>query len=263
MPAAIDSTPVQGFRIQAGVLVDRTPGSAIRCGFAVGPAGEVRLSPLPPHNPPPCHPTNNEWLASTASVRFSTVGTQLAHTHVALQRLIVQRRKYACRAKGAALIANAAAMASVTAASRPKLYFAGSIRGGREDAALYMRIIQGLADAGNEVLTEHVGKASLDMMGEGDLTEQQIFERDMAWLRSSDVVVAECTVPSLGVGYELGLAESLGIPVLVLFRPAAGRSLSAMLRGNVKFAVHEYAGVDSELFAAIAKFMEVHRVRSD
>lgn len=149
-------------------------------------------------------------------------------------------------------------MATATAGSKPKLYFAGSIRGGREDAALYMRIIQGLAEAGNEVLTEHVGKASLDMMGEGDLTEQQIFERDMAWLRSSDAVVAECTVPSLGVGYELGLAESLGIPVLVLFRPSTGRSLSAMLRGNTNFSVHEYADVDDELLAAIAKFLEVH-----
>ncbi len=37
-----------------------------------------------------------------------------------------------------------------------KLYFAGSIRGGREDAALYRRIIQELGKYG-DVLTEHVG----------------------------------------------------------------------------------------------------------
>jgi len=63
----------------------------------------------------------------------------------------------------------------------------------------------------------------------------------MDWLRSSQVVVAEVTQPSLGVGYELGAAEALGIPVVCLFRPAAGRSLSAMLRGNKHFTVVEYA----------------------
>ncbi len=70
--------------------------------------------------------------------------------------------------------------------------------------------------------------------------ERSIYERDMQWLRSADLVVAEVTQPSLGVGYELGAAEALGIPVVCLFRPASGRSLSAMLRGNAKFSIVEY-----------------------
>jgi hypothetical protein len=36
-----------------------------------------------------------------------------------------------------------------------KIYFAGSIRGGREDAALYLEIIEYLKTFG-EVLTEHI-----------------------------------------------------------------------------------------------------------
>jgi nucleoside 2-deoxyribosyltransferase len=57
----------------------------------------------------------------------------------------------------------------------------------------------------------------------------------MSWLRSSDVVVAECSSVSLGVGYELGQAEALGKPVLILYRSALrqeGARLSAMLTGN-------------------------------
>ena len=41
----------------------------------------------------------------------------------------------------------------------------------------------------------------------------------------------QVTVPSLGVGYELGLAVSLGKPVLCLFRPGGERKLSAMIAG--------------------------------
>ena len=45
--------------------------------------------------------------------------------------------------------------------SSRKIYFCGSIRGGREDAALYMRIIEQLRQYGT-VLTEHVGKQDLE-----------------------------------------------------------------------------------------------------
>jgi len=148
-------------------------------------------------------------------------------------------------------------MAVAAAASTArKVYFAGSIRGGRADAALYGSIIEALRSRGNEVLTEHVGAASLDKMGEAHMTEAEIYDRDMQWLRKSRAVVAECTVPSLGVGYELGQAEALGIPVLVLFRPAEGRSLSAMLRGNGKFSVHEYSDVDDAMLGAVDSFLD-------
>ncbi|GFO16491.1 2'-deoxynucleoside 5'-phosphate n-hydrolase 1 [Plakobranchus ocellatus] len=44
-------------------------------------------------------------------------------------------------------------------------------------------------------------------------------------------VVAEVTQPSLGVGYELGRAVAWNIPILCLFRPSEGKSLSCMIRG--------------------------------
>ena len=45
-----------------------------------------------------------------------------------------------------------------------KIYFAGSIRGGREDASLYNSVIQHLSQYGT-VLTEHVGLESLKSDG--------------------------------------------------------------------------------------------------
>ena len=97
-----------------------------------------------------------------------------------------------------------------------KIYFAGSIRGGRDDQQKYFKLIEFLATR-VEVLTEHVGDSKLDSQGEKITTDQEIFQRDRDWLQSCDAVVAEVTNPSLGVGYEIGIAEKLGKPVLCLF----------------------------------------------
>ncbi|KAK3554768.1 hypothetical protein QTP70_033463, partial [Hemibagrus guttatus] len=63
--------------------------------------------------------------------------------------------------------------------------------------------------------------------------DKVIYERDMEWLAQSDVVVAEVTQPSLGVGYEIGQATAMKKRILCLFRPSSGRVLSAMIRGAV------------------------------
>lgn len=111
-----------------------------------------------------------------------------------------------------------------------KIYFAGSIRGGRSDVALYHRIVKLLQKYGT-VLTEHVGDSGIDEKGDSHLTDKEIFDRDMDWLRSADVLVAEVTQPSLGVGYEIGRAFEFKLKVLCLFRPESGRKLSALIRG--------------------------------
>lgn len=86
-----------------------------------------------------------------------------------------------------------------------KIFFAGSIRGGRQDAELYQKVIAILKER-NQVLTEHVGNLSLSVVeNKGD---ESIYEQDTACLRECDVVIAECTQPSLGVGYELAYAEA-------------------------------------------------------
>jgi len=64
------------------------------------------------------------------------------------------------------------------------------------------------------------------------LEDRLIHDRDLSWLKESDYLVAEVTTPSLGVGYEIGKATEWGKPVLCLYRPAEGRSLSAMIAGS-------------------------------
>ena len=120
-----------------------------------------------------------------------------------------------------------------------KIYFAGAIRGGREDAQLYEKLIAYLKEKG-QVLTEHIGNTDLSWGGETSSKDEEIYNRDIKWLQSADIVVAEVTTPSLGVGYELGIAEKLNIPVLCLYQLDKGNRLSAMVRGNAIFTCREY-----------------------
>ncbi len=118
-----------------------------------------------------------------------------------------------------------------------KIYFAGSIRGGRIDAELYSRLIKHM-QKDNIVLTEHIGNPHLNLMEQGK-RDIDIYDEDTAWLRESDIVIAECTCPSLGVGYEMAYAEKIGKPCHI-FYDRTKTQLSAMLTGNPYFHIHPY-----------------------
>ncbi len=123
-----------------------------------------------------------------------------------------------------------------------KIYFAGSIRGGREDKHIYGDITKLLSFYGR-VLTEHVADRNLTERGE-DRESSTIYTRDMAWLHEADKVIAEVTTPSLGVGYEVAKAEELHKPMLCIYRPSADKKLSAMISGNKSLMNKEYHTVE-------------------
>lgn len=124
-----------------------------------------------------------------------------------------------------------------------RIYFAGSIRGGREDAALYLQIIDYLKLYG-EVMTEHVGDPALTEKGDDGPTDRYIHDRDLKWLQSADVIVAEVTTVSMGVGYEIGRAVESGKKVLCLFRPESGKNLSAMIAGCPDLVLVQYQHIE-------------------
>ena len=71
-------------------------------------------------------------------------------------------------------------------------------------------------------------------------SDRYIHDRDVAWLLEADVLVAEVTNPSLGVGYEISKAADNGKRVLCLYRPSKGKKLSAMIAGCSKVENREY-----------------------
>ena len=124
-----------------------------------------------------------------------------------------------------------------------KIYFAASIRGGREDSFIYSQIIDYLSDYG-DVLTEHIGSPNLNKEGECHMSDLDIHDRDMKWLVSSDIIIAEVTNPSLGVGYEIGRALEYGKKIICLHSKESKSRLSAMISGSRKIRCIKYSDID-------------------
>lgn len=131
-----------------------------------------------------------------------------------------------------------------------KIYFACAVRAGRDGAATYSELVGHLKVYG-EVLSERFGDKSLTSHGDPD--SAHAYSRDLAWLRSSDAVVAGVSFPSLGVGYEIRDAEHSGKPVLCLYRNQIGKRLSAMIEGNPNVSLARYDTIE-QANAAIESF---------
>ena len=127
--------------------------------------------------------------------------------------------------------------------AQPKIYFACSIRGGREQANIYPAIVQAIEDAGAVALSEIFADGKLSAAGI-KTPSKDIWNKDMSWLSEADAVIAEVSVPSLGVGYEIREAEHQQKPVLALYKSVNGSKLSAMIDGAPGVAVFNYENLE-------------------
>jgi nucleoside 2-deoxyribosyltransferase len=109
------------------------------------------------------------------------------------------------------------------------IYFACSITGGREFESAYQKIVAALMLDGHEIPTSHLAQSEV-MENERALAPRDVYERDVNWIRNCDLLIAEVSVPSHGVGYEIGFALNIGKPVLCLHQQ--NRSVSKMISGN-------------------------------
>lgn len=135
-----------------------------------------------------------------------------------------------------------------------KVYFACSIRGGRDDVHIYADLITYLKTKVT-VLSEIFADNKLTAAG-SDGTNDYIWKRDTDWVREADILVAEVTNPSLGVGYEIAKAEEWNKPILALFRNTGKQKLSAMIEGSPGTTTVYYKKID-EAQRAIDDFIQL------
>ena len=109
------------------------------------------------------------------------------------------------------------------------IYFACSITGGREFESVYQDITRALLADGHEVPTAHLADPGVKAR-EGAVNPGEVFERDTAWIRGCDALVAEVSTPSHGVGFEVAYALNLNKAVCCVYRE--GQNISKMLTGN-------------------------------
>lgn len=124
------------------------------------------------------------------------------------------------------------------------IYFAGAIRGGREKVYDYQKMVKRFEKNNCNVLTKHVADPNLLQNGE-KLTPREIYNRDCAWLKEADIVFADITIPSLGVGYEIAEAEKDGKKVYAIYE--YDKNVSGFLRGDPYIEIIAYKNIDEVL----------------
>ena len=119
------------------------------------------------------------------------------------------------------------------------IFFTGSIRGGRAHQPKYALIVKALERHGT-VYSQHVQDEALSQYGETGLSGREILERERGALGKCDIVVAEVTTPSLGVGYLIACATSLRKKVIALYFGGDALKLSAIIKGDPGVELHTY-----------------------
>jgi nucleoside-diphosphate-sugar epimerase len=116
-----------------------------------------------------------------------------------------------------------------------KIYLACTVRGDRGGVLAGRAICERLQQHGHEVLTTHLLRDDVES-AESQITEQDVFRRDLEWLTACDVLVAEASGSSYGVGFEvgyvLGRASVSGQRVVLLYDAARRDKVSRLITGN-------------------------------
>jgi nucleoside 2-deoxyribosyltransferase len=115
-----------------------------------------------------------------------------------------------------------------------RIYLGCTVRGDRSTLDTVRHIASRLTAAGHEILTTHLLQDDVEG-AERARTDQDIYARDLAWVEACDILVAEASGSSYGVGYEvgylLGRSPHSGQRAYVFYRRARHDAISRLISG--------------------------------
>ena len=133
-----------------------------------------------------------------------------------------------------------------------KIYISGSIYGGTQKIETYKILVKELEKYG-EVLNKQVADENT-IQNEKDQKDEDIYADLENKLYSADIIFAEVSVPSLGVGYELGFADKLGKKIVAIYDKNYVEKVSTMIRGNKRINLIPYTDI-SEITNKLEKLL--------
>jgi len=113
-----------------------------------------------------------------------------------------------------------------------KIYFGFTVAGDRSALETARRLVQLLEGLGHEVLTRHLVN---DDAWERDrlISPQDVYRRDMAWLQKCEVLIAEVSGSSFGLGFETGyVLGATAKKVILFYRRDLEKKISLLITGN-------------------------------
>jgi hypothetical protein len=140
------------------------------------------------------------------------------------------------------------------------IYLACTVRGDRGAVAGLRSLVASLEDAGHRILTKHLLDDNVDG-AESALSERAVYERDISWLEACDVLIADASGSSFGVGFEvgyvLGRSDRTDQRVVLLYHAGRRDQISRLIVGNAhpRCTVVPYATA-AELEAAVVSITD-------
>ena len=141
-----------------------------------------------------------------------------------------------------------------------RIYLGCTVRGDRSALDMARYIGRRLQELGHEILTTHLLLDDVEG-AERSHSDREIFERDVAWVESCDILVAEASGSSYGVGFEvgylLGRAPHTGQRAFVFYHRDRHDAISRLVSGltNEHGRVFSYASI-AEVDAALQTITE-------
>lgn len=116
-----------------------------------------------------------------------------------------------------------------------KIYLACTVRGDRTGVLAGRAIADRLQRHGHDVLTLHLLADDVNE-AEAQLSEEEVYRRDIEWLSTCDILVAEASGSTYGVGFEvgyvLGRARHTGQQIVLLYNEERRHAISRLIAGN-------------------------------
>lgn len=129
------------------------------------------------------------------------------------------------------------------------IYLACTVRGDRGGLAAVRVLAELLERRGHTVMTRHLLADDVET-AEAALSEQDVFERDVRWLDAADLLIAEASGSSFGVGFEvgyvLGRSEHTRGRVVLLYDASRASHVSRLITGNTHAACTTYRYRDAD-----------------
>ncbi len=122
-----------------------------------------------------------------------------------------------------------------------KIYMSGSIYGGTQKIDTYKKLIEALKNYG-EILDEQIADENT-IAKEAFQNDEDIYKDLESKLKIADIIFAEVSIPSLGVGYELGFADKLGKRIIAIYDETYTPKVSTMIRGNKRIRLIPYKDI--------------------
>ena len=123
-----------------------------------------------------------------------------------------------------------------------KIYMSGAIYGGLDKIEIYKVLLKELSKYG-EVLNPQVADPNT-INNEKGRDDEEIYTDLEEKLKIADIIFAEVSVKSLGVGYELGFADKLGKKIIAIYDQNYCPKVTTMIRGNKRIQLIPYEKIE-------------------